>query len=277
MKIRGLALVAALIILALPKSVNARTPTILLWAPGAEGSAEQAAPLLQSWADYIKRKSGDQISLKFAYQNESVESGISKLKKTKPVAGIISLDAYLVLSDQLPLSLLIQTRKLPKTDGTQSYVLLKRAGSHDPTSIVLSEPLNEGFVRKILLQAATLPYKNLPLQYEAQILKVLKSIAHGERNDAILITSYQAATLKKLSAPWTQQLTQVLQSPILPSPPFVTFDKWAGKFSKEPFAEILLNMSQDAQGKEILQELRLAGFMRPNEAAYLKWKQIFNQ
>jgi len=272
-----LALLTVLIILGLTKSVNARTPTILLWAPGAEGSLEQAAPLLQSWADYIKRKSGDQLSFKFAYQNDSVESGTSKLKKMKPVAAIISLDAYLILSDQLPLSLLVQTRKLPKADGTQSYVLLKRTGSPEPENIVLSEPLNEEFVRKIILQAAPLPYKKLPTQYEAQILRVLKSVARGERNDGVLITSYQATTLKKLRAPWTQQLVQVRQSPILPSPPLVLFDKWAAKLSKEPLAEILLNMSQDPEGKEILQELRLAGFMKPNTSAYQKWQQIFNQ
>lgn len=265
------------LLLALGLSVIALRPvaaadTILLWSPGSEGSAEQAAPLLDSWMDYLENKGLD-ASLQAVYRNTAVSVGSDQLKKLKPVAGIISLEAYLALADQKPLTLLLQTRKLPSGNGTSQYVIVKNKMGPEPESLVLSEPLGVDFVQKVVLSEAPQSYKNLPRQFSDQVLFKLKKVGQGELNAAVLISDYQAAVLKQLPSQWAKNLEVVISSPVLPAPPLVLFQDWKGSFQADKFKQLLLEMEQDPEGQAILQELRLKGFIAPDATAYQKWQE----
>lgn len=250
--------------------------TFLLWSPGAEGTPEQAAPLLESWIEYLHSKGLDDASLKAVYQNISVAEGPRQLKKLKPVAGIISLEAYLSLSGQDPLTLLLQTRKLPSGNGESHYILLKNKQATDVESIQLAEPLAPDFVTKVLLSQAPVAYRTLPQHYTDQVLYKLKQVGQGKIRAAVLITDYQEAVLKQLKSPWVKNLEVIARSPSLPAPPLVVFNQWKGSFPAQQFERILLEMDQDPEGKEILQELRLQGFMKPDVAAYEKWQEVLS-
>ena len=251
----------------------AASDTFLLWSPGAEGTPEQAEPLLDSWMDYLKNKGLD-TSLKAVYRNVPVPDGAEQLKKIKPAVAIISLDAYLTLADTDHLAILLQTRKLPSGDGTSEYVLVKNKQDAAPSSLILAEPLTADFVKKILLKDSPASYQNLPQQITDQVLFKLKKVGQGELTSAVLISDYQAEVLKQLPSDWAKNLTIVARSPKLPAPPLVLFADAKESFPVEKFQHLLLEMNQDPAGQQILQELRLKGFMKPDVAAYAQWQNL---
>lgn len=251
----------------------AAADTFLLWSPGSEGTPEQAEPLLESWMDYLKNKGLD-TSLKAVYRNVPVPDGAEQLKKIKPVVGIISLAAYLALADTDALSILLQTRKLPSGDGSSEYVVVKNKQEAAPSSLILAEPLAADFVKKILLKDSPASYQNLPQDMTDQVLLKLKKVGQGDIKAAVLISDYQAEVLKQLPSDWAKNLTIVARSPKLPSPPLVLFGERKGSFPVETFQRLLLEMDQDPEGQQILHELRLNGFMKPDETAYEQWKSL---
>lgn len=247
---------------------EARSFRILFWYPGAEGSPEQAMPLLETWTQYISNQKSFQHKLKPAYQTESVQDGFDSLKKIKPTVGIISLEAYLATRSHISADLLAQTKSEPTGDGSQRYHLFKGKDVGSPTMIELSEPLGKDFVEKILFGGTALSGQHPPLHYADQILLILKRIGRGELKAAALLNAYEAAVLKRTSLPWTKNLVKIAMSPVLPSPPVVVFNDWKHDFPIQAFKEILFSMEKDPEGLEILQELRIRGFMEPNQAAY---------
>lgn len=251
----------------------AAADTFLLWSPGAEGTPEQAEPLLENWMTYLHNKGLD-ASLKAVYRNVPVTKGAEQLKKIKPVVGIISLEAYLALADKDALAILLQTRKLPNGDGSADYVVVKNKREGIPSSLILSEPLDAAFVKKILLKDSPEAYRSLPQEITDQVLFKLRKVGQGELKAAVLISDYQAAVLKQLPSEWAKNLTIVARSPKLPSPPLVLFTARKGSFPVEKFEHLLLEMNQDPEGQQILQELRLKGFMKPDATAYAQWQQV---
>jgi hypothetical protein len=244
----------------------AKNHTLLLWYPGAEGSAEQAAPLLETWTDYLTQK-GLPVKIEAIYQNHPVDGGTDIIKKLKPAVGIISLEAFLYVSKKYPLTLLAQTRKQPAGDGSSQYLILQNKTAKESDTLYLSEPLTEDFARNIVLHNSP-AYRNLPLQYAKQILRTLKKIGSGELQGAALLNSYEEAVLSRMKTPWSTQLKKVASSPKLPAPPVVLFEKWQKDFPHEKFVSLLLEMEKDPEGMEILEELRMQGFMKPNTANY---------
>ena len=197
--------------------------SFLFWYPGAEGSAEQAAPVLEAWSQYLVEQ-GLPVTLTPVYSNLPIDQD-PKLKKIKPAAAILSLEAYLSLSQQHSLTLLAQTRKQPSGDGSDSYTVLKNKSDTAIEKVYLSEPLTEQFTRNILLRNAP-NYRQLPLEYASQVIQKLKQVGQGKSNNAVLVNAYEAAVLKQMTAPWAQNLTVAVSSPQLPAPPVVVFNDW---------------------------------------------------
>ncbi len=245
---------------------RSKEATLLLWYPGAEGSPEQAAPLLETWATYLHNK-GLAVTLKPVYLNDAISSGLSKIKKLKPTVAIVSLEAYLSLVDKNPLTLLAQTRNLPAGDGSTHYDILQNKQLKQPKTLYISEPLTAQFTRNILLRNAP-NYRQLPLQYVEEALQTLKKAGTGQLDGAVLVSGYEASVLKRLRTPWTQALKQAGQSPRLPSPPVVLFRDWQKDFPHEKFVQLLLEMNKDPEGQELLEELRIKGFMTPHNQDY---------
>lgn len=222
--------------------------------------------------EYLKGK-GLNASLKAVYSNASVAEGGEQIKKLKPVAGIISLEAYLTLADQEPIALLLQTRKLPRADGTAQYRIVKNKNGTAPETLWLAEPLGPDFTKNVVLSSTTEALQSLPEHYTDQVLYKLKQVGQGELKDAVLISDYQEAVLHQLPSDWAKNLEVVASSPVLPAPPLVLFTKRSDSFPSEELVQLLLKMDQDPEGQQILQELRLAGFMKPDAEAYGTWQK----
>ncbi len=243
----------------------ASTYKFLLWYPGAEGSSSQAAPLLEDWMNYLTER-GLPVKLEAVYHNDAITSDI-KLKKIKPAVAILSLEGYIHLSTKHSLSLLAQTRKQPAGDGSNQYTILKNSANKTIEKLYLSEPLTEDFVRKIILRN-TPQHSTVKLEYAPQALRTLKKIGQGEIAAAILINAYEAKVLEKIKTDWSRQLKPVSSSPKLPAPPLILFEDWKKGFPHDKFVSLLMAMPNDEEGKEILHELRMKGFMKPNQNAY---------
>lgn len=248
------------------RSVFAETYPMLLWYPGAEGSPEQAAPILETWTDYLVAK-GLPITLKPIYDNHSTSEGMGNIEKIKPAVAITSLESYLYLSKKYSLSLLAQTRKQPAGDGSSQYIVVQNTEAKQIENLFLSEPLEETFMRNIVLRNS--PHlRSLPSQYAKQILRTLKKIAHGELSGGVILTDYQEAVLKKMKADWVKKLKKLASSPSLPAPPVVLFEKWKKDFPQDKFVSLLIEMEKNPEGIEILEELRMKGFMTPDTKSY---------
>jgi len=246
-----------------------------MWYPGGEGTPEQATPLLEAWTDYVERAGSIKHTLSAHYQNDPIPNGTTKVKTIKPAIAILSLESYLTLAAEHKMTLIAQTRMQPSGDGHNHYAIYKKKGAPAPEILEMSEPLGDTFVGSILLQNVPGHYRTLPRHYNTQILHALKQVGRGESNAAVLISAYQEAVLHRLSSDWAQSLEQVAKSPQLPASPVVLFDEWQEDFPRDPFVETILHMDQDPEAKDLLTELRMTGFIKPDLESYQKLLTLF--
>jgi ABC-type phosphate/phosphonate transport system substrate-binding protein len=94
-----------------------------------------------------------------------------------------------------------------------------------------------------------------------QILFKLKSIAEGATAGAAILTPNEGATLAKMTAPWTKSLSTIQRSQPVSTARVVLFSPIPKDADK--LKQVMLNMRNDPEAKEILDEMRLAGFSEP--------------
>lgn len=245
----------------------ADTHTFLFWYPGAEGTREQASPILENLTTYLAQHGLSEHTLKPVYRNCPVSEGLNEIKKIKPAIGIVSPEAYLYLADKHSVTPLAQTRNQASGSDSIHYTVFQHRDASTPPTLFITEPLSKPFARNIVLRNAP-NYRNIPLKYVGQVLFTLKKIGRAEVSAAILLNDYEEAVLAKMKSPWKDTLVRVVSSPKLPSSPLILFNEWKKKLPTETLTEILFKMANDEEGSEILKQLRLVGFTKPDEAGY---------
>jgi hypothetical protein len=231
---------------------------MIFWYPGEAGSTAEAEPVLSAFFDYVnKRLTGDKIDGKYF---NTVEDGLKYLGVAKPVIGIISLSAFEQNKTKFQnAEAILATLPLPSGKAAENYTLVGNVKSPGSSKqVYCSEPLGADFLRSRLFP--DLP-ADLKIVQTSEMFFTLKKIASGELNAVAALTPAEAFSLKNIKVDWASSIKPIETSKEVPSARLTLFDRsWAGR---QQFTEVLLAMANDAEGKEILAELRLAGFQRP--------------
>lgn len=246
--------VALLALSALP--AMAGTSRMLFWYPGEAGSTAEAKPVLDAFFAYVNPKIAPE-ALSGSYLN-SVEGGSASLLKERPAVAIISFAA----ASQHPEALagarpLLATLPLPGGAATERYTLVgTRANFRPGEKLLASEPLSATFVREKLF--ASLP-ADASVTHSDQLLLQLKKMGDGALDAIAILTPSEAASLKAVSAAWAQNLKVIGTSAPVPSARVWLLDPtWKGA---EKFTAALLAAGSDPAARELLNEMRLKGFV----------------
>lgn len=243
--------------LAAARPASAKTVNMVMWYPGEAGSTEEAQPVIDLLFEYVNKKiSPDKIQGKYF---NSVADGLTHIGSRKPAVAIISYAAWAQNKGRLQGDVILATLPLPGGAKTESYALVGLAGETARNlPIVSSEPLGISFVRSQL-------FPNIPvdakIKESPQLIFSLKKIADGELKSQAILTPTEAATLDQISAEWATKIAVIERSKPVPSARVVLFDPAWGKAAA--FKDALIKMNGDPEGREILNELRLAGFATP--------------
>ncbi len=245
-------------------AANAKASKMIFWYPGEAGSTSEAAPILEEFSNYVKKKSG--IKLEGTYIND-VSKGIVFIKKQKPTYGIIG---HITLDENKntlpPFTRIGKTKPFPDGKTTEQFSLV---GYRPPESeetwtpptnltVLSSVPVSVAYLKSTLFPNLT---GNIMIKTTNTILMTLKKMStEANPNQVALLTPMESYTLKSLSAGWTTKLAELAKSEAIPTAALVTFQDDPRK--ADTLVKTLIAMSNDPEGKEILETLRLNGFTR---------------
>jgi hypothetical protein len=229
--------------------------SMIFWYPGEAGTTAEAQPFLDAFTEKLSEKmAGDKIVGRYF---NTVKEGAQFIAKDKPAIGIVSFAAWTQNKDVLHnATIILSTLPSPHGKDVERYTMVGRDPKlPDKCTVLTSEPLSAAFVKANLFPDIS---AGVTFKQDDQLLMALKKISSGELQAFAILTPAEAASLAKISAEWAKGLRTIATSKEVPTARVVLFDaKWSGK---DKFRTALLSMSGDAEGKEILGELRLAGF-----------------
>jgi hypothetical protein len=234
--------------------VEAKEYQMIFWYPGEAGSTAKAQSTIDSFFDYLnKHISPDKISGKYF---NSVEEGLKFIRHAK--FAIISFAASEIYKDKIgPVQTLLQTKTLPDGKTVEEYTIVGR-GEKPFWNIPLysKQPLTQAFISKYIIAE-----DGVRLNAVNNILPTLKEVSAGLKSGAVLLQSMEYFAFKNINRPWVNQLNVWHSSKPVPTAPFIIIGELPAFTDK--LKKILLEMSQNSEGKNILESLRLAGFASP--------------
>lgn len=255
MKFKRLSVMVALLSFLISGVAEARTIKMIFWYPGEAGSTVEAQPVIDEFLKYINDKMApDKIEGRYF---NTTEEGLAYIKKEAPAVGILSYTIFTAEKEKVgnP-QVLLATLPKPAGKSLEQYTLVGREKAFQAANpIFASEPLSGPFVNASLFTEIPAGAK---IQQSRQLLAKLKEIGEGKLNAQAILTPAEAATLAHLSAPWAKTLVTIADSKPVPSARVVLFD--ASWKDSAKFKSALLSLGGDPKAKEILDEMRLAGF-----------------
>jgi len=245
----------------LPYRAFAAEAKILFFYPGGQGDQQSAQPILDAFADALKRNSGGAIDAKVFYLSDMAQ-GKQFIHNEKPVAAILSLDVFLSQGPAWGAKLIAKTLQLPSGDGTDQYYIMGKKGAALPASgaltLVSPRAIDAGFVSGKLfpqLKAVT-----LSVQPSENTVGTLRDIGGGKREGFVLLDRFEYSNVSKLKTPWASELAVIAESSKVSSAPFVVFPANATPETLKALESALLKLGGDSAAKETLGTLRLKGF-----------------
>jgi len=255
-KILSLTLFLALFIITGPAFAAAHN--VIFWYPGEAGTTVEAQPILDEFLEYVSGKlKTSKLSGKYF---NTTDGGISFISGSKPTIGIISYSAWESTKTKFPNAVVwLATNPLPHGQKQETYELVSKgplpAGS---VAVYSSEPLSAEFIKDKLGFAVLKEFK---AQQTPQILSKLKSIAEGTTSGVAILSPTEAVTFAKMSAQWTKSLRVIAKSKPVPTARVVLFGSLPSDATN--LRQVLLDLRNDPEVKDILTELRLVGFSEP--------------
>ncbi|MBI2092333.1 MAG: hypothetical protein HYT75_05015 [Deltaproteobacteria bacterium] len=241
--------------ISMPCISEAKEYQMIFWYPGEAGSTAEAQPTIDLFFDYInKRVAPDKISGEYF---NSAEEGLKAVKHAK--FAIISFATFEIYGDKIgPAKPLLQTITLPEGKTTEQYTIVgKGEKPFWNTPLYSKQPLTEAFVHKYIIAENGVKPATVN-----NILPALKEISAGRKSGAVLLQSIEYFSYKNINQPWKKELSVWHTSKPVPTAPLIIIGEPPAFTDK--LKKILLEMNQNPDGKNILESLRLAGFISPN-------------
>lgn len=249
-----------LVLWTFPNPAHAKAMNLIFLYPGGQGSQEQAQPLLDNFAKFLKENSAGKIVADIKYFSNE-KAGEQFIQSQKPAAGILAEDLYAEKGTTWQAQRLLQTLQLPSGDGNNQYFILGNSKESLPLSgtlqLMSTRPLTKNFANDNLFPDQRL---NLEVQKAPNVVRKLRKIGMGREKGFILLDQYEYATILKLKAAWVQGLKTFATSKKVPSAPFVVFKENISTAQSEALKKALLKLSQDSKARETLGLLRIKGF-----------------
>ncbi len=278
MKNKGLGVVIALW-LGLTVAV-AGPRDLMVFYPGAPGSAEDAASVMIEFGDYLAKAAGWPAgSLKVSFEND-LETGLAAIAKNKPAFALVGLPVYLAQAGKLKMKLVAQS--LPGGRKTDGYYILGRKAD-GPASLDAAKGLklisnllyDRTFVSRVVLggKDAEAAFK---LKEVSSGLRAIKQVAGEEKKaDLALLDQHQHDSLGTLDE--AKLLKQVHRSPDLPTAPLVALDGVATDADIAALKKALLGMGGDNSTAALRETMTLTGFAEPDAAAYEAARKLYGE
>lgn len=245
--------------LSLPTFAQSQPLTMIFIQPGGEGSMEEAQPILDEFFRLIQKNGGPMIKGKYYPLKEE---GLRAL--TGAHLAIVSPPLFDEL--QKKGEVILSTISAASNSPDEFYHFLVHQDSpknilEDKLMVYSSEPLGETFLKEKIFSKWNHPL-NLENKPNSQILSVLRKVAQKEITGGVLLNNFEYQSFEKTNLEWKKNLKTIYKSPPLLSAPLVLL-KDLPEEQKKSLINSLLQINKTEEGKEVLESLRLKGFVLP--------------
>ena len=237
-------------------AISGETLDFAVIQPGQPGTSQEARPVLDALAAYLRKKMGPGVTIKGRYFNE-LDPALDFLHNTPPVWGIVRLGFYSEQARRFQMTALASTRPGGYNKDIWRLVVKRDApeGWKSLRGKVLGNMLFETDAAACLLFGV--PPAQLPFALAGTFrpLRSLRRVIKGKATGAVLDrVQYQA--LKAM--PLVKKIKVVHTSGELPASPVV----WLGTPDDRTkrLATILLGMKEDRNAETLLKLLQTNGF-----------------
>lgn len=220
---------------------------------------EEAQPILDKFFSLIQKSGGPIIQGTYY---SSKEEGLKALANAH--LAIVSPPLFDELQNQKKIQTILYTLPLASQGPNDFYYFLVHQDSpknilENKLIVYSSEPLGESFLKEKIFSKWKIPL-NLENKSASQILSVLRKVAQKETIGGVLLNNFEYQSFEKTNLEWKKNLKTIYQSPSLSSAPLISL-KNLPEDQKQLLTESLLKMNKTKEGKEILETLRLKGFV----------------
>jgi hypothetical protein len=228
--------------------------------PGQPGTAQDAQPVMDSLAAYLRGKTGSTMIGSGHYFNE-LGQALAIVDHNPPLWGIVSLGFYLENASRLHLTPIASTR--PGGGEKEAWALLTRKDGPSQWNLLRGSVRGTMLFNKGAASCILFGIKPDGLAFQLtgtfQPLRSLRATAQG-REAGIVLDRLQYQAMKNL--PQEVELKTILNTGDLPSDPVVWFgspEKASGEL-----AAILMGMRDDPAAADLLKVLQTDGFGPPD-------------
>lgn len=229
----------------------------IFWYPGEAGTTAQAQPILYQFAALLaKHTPGTTWRPQYI---PSEERGMAFIKGQKPAIGIVSYLMYWKHRDLLGMKALASTRPLRSSIRTLALVEGPCTQTGGAALLFGSEPYPLRFLHEVFAgsEDALRPWPSGSVSNTNDMRATLKQMAESGSCNRAVLSGAESASLKGSKAVWASSIKILASSRPIPVPPVVAFGSQA---IAQQVSQALLTLGRDPDAKEILSEMRLAGF-----------------
>lgn len=235
----------------------------LICHTGSVTTAEEAQPYIDGFGGYLAQKLGWQDGtweVKFENQRQD---GNKALKEWAPSFAALSLGIFLEQEGAQKLAPLVLARVNGKT--TNKYYVLVAKGSAKNLVDLKGKTLagsvldDASFLNKVIFSGKLEAATHFILKQTKRPLRAIRKVARGKL-DAALVDDIQFQSLKGL--PLFEKLSVIYESAEVPNLGMVYVKGRAGDDDVKKFADALVDMCRDIEGKKMCETFAVEGFER---------------
>jgi hypothetical protein len=238
--------------------------TLVFCAPGYPGAAQDAQPVLDSFAREAAAAAHWPAGELTALYDPTEEGGLEKLASPQAALAFVPYPFFVRHATRLHLVALAQA-DVTGVGATQRWTLMAKRGRVSGSDALSGYRLLSvagyapEFVRGVALARWKLP-EGTKIEPTGQILGVLRRIVGGEAVAALLD---QEQTTASASLPFASELQALVQSPPLPVALLAVVDARVPEPRATALRTALVGLSRSSAGAAALEGLRLRGFISP--------------
>jgi hypothetical protein len=268
----------ALLITAAANGGAGETTTMVACAPGYPGSTEQAQPTMDAFAEQSAKLAGWNADALAAIYYKSLDEGLERLEQPDAALAFVPLPFFLEYSERLGLVPLLQGIDAERAIETWTLVAAKGKvsgpGSLDGWQVAGRGGYSPAFVRGVALGGWGALPETTEVTFTSRAVSALRKASRGEPV-AVLLDGEQSAALDGL--PFAAELEPVFTSEPLPGSVLCVVGDRLDTERVAQLREALLRLGDKKNGREILDELRLARFAPVDETGLAKARELWKR